>query len=96
MKASKIINTGSPVKIFKALADHTRLSMVRELATCPAHIKSCDELSSKSWLSQPAMSHHFQRLVEAGVIIESKTGTAKNYRLNKELLQRSGINVTKL
>ncbi len=96
MKASKTIKTGSPVKIFKALADPTRLSLVRELVTCPTHIKSCDELSSKSLLSQPAMSHHFSKLAEAGVIIENKYGTQKSYRLNSELMASCGIDTSKI
>ena len=85
----------SAVRILKALADPTRLALVRQLATCPSG-KSCEDLSAKSVLSQPTMSHHFQRLVEAGVVRQSKSGVTKNYRLNKELLQRSGINVHKL
>lgn len=83
------------VKVLRALGDPTRLGMVRKLATCPGGT-SGEDLCQKSILSQPTLSHHFQRLVEAGVVIESKTGTAKNYKLNKTLLERSGINAYKL
>jgi len=83
------------IKVLKSLADPTRLSMVCKLAACPTGT-SGEALCQKSILSQPTLSHHFQRLVEAGVVIESKTGVAKNYTLNKALLERSGINVNKL
>ncbi len=83
------------IKVFKSLAEPTRLEMVRKLAASPAGT-SGEALCQKSILSQPTLSHHFQRLVEAGVIVESKSGVAKNYKLNKDLLQRSGINVHKL
>lgn len=83
------------VKVLKSLADPTRLGMVRKLAACPAGT-SGEALCQKSILSQPTLSHHFQRLVEAGVVIESKAGVAKNYKLNKELLARSGIDIKKL
>ncbi|MBI2009352.1 winged helix-turn-helix transcriptional regulator [Candidatus Saccharibacteria bacterium] len=53
-------------------------------------------MCQKSLLSQPTLSHHFQRLVEAGVVAELKIGVAKRYKLNRSLLECSGINVNKL
>jgi DNA-binding transcriptional ArsR family regulator len=47
-------------------------------------------------LSQPAMSHHFNKLVDAGVVSEEKRGTQKLYELNTALLKSIGIDVTKL
>ena len=84
------------VKIYKALADPTRLKMVRDLATCPTGKKSCGDLSAKAPLSQPALSHHFSKLVEAGIVTERKNGTHKNYQLNHKLLEQAGININKL
>lgn len=95
MKTTTRFTQDPTVKVLKSLADPTRLSMVRKLAARPAGT-SGEALCQKSILSQPTLSHHFQRLVEAGVIIESKAGVAKNYTLNKALLDRSGINVNKL
>lgn len=83
------------IKVLKSLADPTRLGMVRKLATCP-NGESGEILCQKSLLSQPTLSHHFQRLVEAGVVTESKKGVEKSYKLNRALLERSGINVSKL
>lgn len=95
-KTSNTKDEQTAVKIFKALADQTRLSLVRELVTCPTHIKNCDELSSKSYLSQPTLSHHFSKLAEAGIIIESKIGTQKSYKLNHELMEKYGIDLSKI
>ncbi len=84
------------VTVYKALADPTRLALVRELATCPTAKKSCSDLSAQQQLSQPAMSHHFAKLVQAGVVLEQKSGTKKQYELNKDLLAECGINIKKL
>lgn len=78
------------VNLLKALADKTRLDIVRELIR-QEDCSSCTKVSRVSSLSQPAMSHHFHKLVEAGVILEEKEGKEKLYTLNKELLEAKGI-----
>ena len=83
------------VNIFKALADPTRLDIVRSLVKKPHDTASCAQVSTCSSLSQPAMSHHFKKLVDAGVITERKQGTEKIYELNNSLLNRAGINPDK-
>lgn len=84
------------VKIFKALASPIRLSMVRRLAACKDSRGACSELSSRIDLSQPTLSHHFNRLIESGIIIESKQRTSKFYSLNRKLLATHGIDINKL
>lgn len=84
------------IVVLKALADPTRLKLVRSLAECTTGQRSCSDLSAKSRLSQPAMSHHFAKLVSAGVVSESKEGTHKVYKLNKLLLASAGIDIKKL
>jgi len=86
----------SNVAIFKALADKTRLDIVRSLSKKPDDCASCNEVSSCSSLSQPAMSHHFKKLVDAGLILERKQGTEKIYELNHSLFKSIGINPGKL
>ncbi len=78
------------VNLLKALADKTRLDIVRKLAK-EESCSSCSNVSRVSSLSQPAMSHHFHKLVEAGVILEEKDGKQKLYTLNKELMEAKGI-----
>lgn len=86
-------------KILKSLADDMRLSIVRKLAIDDKEFASSEIVTDCATflkLSQPTMSHHFTRLVEADVLIERKVGTEKYYRINKELLETIGINPTKL
>lgn len=85
------------VEVLKALADETRLSIVRKIARDTAPTPSC-ELSSTctQQLSQPTMSHHVNILVKAGIIEAEKRGTKKVYRLQREILDHIGIDVTKL
>lgn len=90
------MDSDQTVTVLKALADPTRLDLVRQLAACPVGRKSCGELSAHEALSQPALSHHFGKLASAGVVIASKKGTQKDYKLNTQLLDQLGINPTKL
>ena len=78
------------IEILKALGDKTRLDIVRKLAR-EERGASCSDVSTCSSLSQPAMSHHFSKLVEANVLTENKDGKEKIYQLNRELLQANGI-----
>ena len=84
------------VAVLKALADPTRLKLVRELARSSAKAESCSRLSENACLSQPAMSHHFAKLVNAGVVTEQKDGKEKSYHLNRPLLAECGITAEQL
>lgn len=83
------------VTIFKSLADPTRLEIVRKLVK-EEDCASCSKVSRVSSLSQPAMSHHFAKLVDAGVLLEAKEGKEKIYTLNTELLASRGLDPYKL
>lgn len=84
------------IQLFKALADPTRLDIVRTLAREQCVTKRSDVVSTCASLSQPAMSHHFAKLVDAGVLLERKNGKEKFYELNNELLNKHGIDPTRL
>jgi DNA-binding transcriptional ArsR family regulator len=87
------------IEVLKALADETRIGIVRKLAQAKEPVGGCDivqSCASRMALSQPAMSHHFGKLVDAGVIVETKSGTSKLYTLNTKYLASMGIDVTKL
>lgn len=89
----------STVIILKALADEVRLGIVRKIAQRDETVSSCDIVESCSSflkLSQPTMSHHFSKLVEASVLIQEKDGKSNKYRLNKALLDEIGIDVRKI
>lgn len=92
----KEVNT---VAVLKSLADETRLSIVRRLAKIDDEVVGSSiviDCSAALKLSQPTMSHHFSKLVAAGVLLERKSGVEKLYRLNKKLLSSAGIDAHKL
>lgn len=94
-----MINTTNTASVFKSLADETRLSIVRKLARDDCEVTSQDIISDCAFalkLSQPTMSHHFQKLVASGVIDERKEGVEKYYQLNRPLLISAGIDADKL
>ena len=87
------------IEVLKALADDARLSIVSLLAKVKEPVSSCDivtKCTSLSKLSQPTVSHHFSRLVKAGIVDEQKYGTEKVYTLAHEKLESIGLDVTKI
>ena len=83
------------MKIFKALADETRLQVVRFLAQKKEC--SCGEVSTRfPKLTQPTLSHHFKILAEAKIITVRKEGTARVYALNRQALFVAGVDARKL
>lgn len=91
------MDNNQSVEILKALADEHRLAIVRKIAKDMEPTPGC-ELSTActQQLSQPTMSHHVSKLVEAGVLSVEKRGTQKIYSLECDALKRIGIDVTKL
>ena len=73
------------VELLKALADETRLGIVRMLAAhdeplCVCHIVDAFDLS------QPTISHHLKLLREAGLISSEKRGLWAYYSLDRSKL----------
>ncbi len=83
------------IKVFKALSDQTRIDMVRELLKKNQE-QSCQSLSGKSDKSQPTLSHHFNKLLDAGVIEVRKKGTENFYKVDEDFLTDLGINIEQL
>lgn len=91
--------TQSNAEIYKCLGDETRLSIVRKLARDGGEVNGSDIVTDCAValkLSQPTMSHHFHKLVNASVLAERKVGVEKYYQLNTDVLERVGIDITKL
>lgn len=87
-------STKDITKIFKALSDETRLAIVSHIAK--EKEIACQELLRQFPLSQPTMSHHFNKLVKAGVLNNRKDGVLWYYTLNKDYLHALGICIEKL
>ena len=87
------------IVILKALADEVRLSAAKYVAMSNEAVPSCNVIQSCSKrleLSQPAMSHHFKKLVDANILINDKRGTQNFYRFNRQLIEDHGIDIDKL
>lgn len=76
------------VRLLAALADPTRLEILRELAgsseTCACDLTECCAVS------QPTVSHHLRVLREAGVVVSERRGSNIYYRVSPDLVERLG------
>jgi ArsR family transcriptional regulator, arsenate/arsenite/antimonite-responsive transcriptional repressor len=74
--------------IFKALSDPARVRIVNLLARNPEPVCVC-ELTPAIGLSQPTVSHHLKKLVQAGLLRRERRGTWAYYSLDREALSRA-------
>ena len=84
----------SIIKIFKSLSYPIRFEIIKFLLK--KREWSCQELSKKFSLSQPALSHHLGKLIEAKIINLHKNGTENYYSINNQYLNKMGIDITKI
>ncbi|RIL01495.1 MAG: transcriptional regulator [Proteobacteria bacterium] len=73
------------VTAFKALADPTRLEIVRLVGAQAGPVCVCD-IVDRFELSQPTISHHLKVLREAGILRTSKVGIWAFYELEQGAL----------
>ena len=74
------------VRILQAIAEPTRLAIVRQLAA-DGEVCACD-FSDCCSVSQPTVSHHLKVLREAGVASGERRGTWIYYRLEPKAASR--------
>jgi len=72
------MDTDKQVKVFKALGDPTRLTILKMLAKCE---KCVCEIIPATGKSQPTTSSHLKILHEAGLLKSRKQGLSVYYRL---------------
>jgi ArsR family transcriptional regulator, arsenate/arsenite/antimonite-responsive transcriptional repressor len=72
-------------RVFKALADPHRVRIVNLLATSPDPVCAC-EFTGPLGLSQPTVSHHLKKLVDAGLLHREQRGIWAYYSLNRDTL----------
>jgi ArsR family transcriptional regulator len=86
MTRTRTTSLDPEVRLLAALADPTRLAIVRQLAqdteTCACDFTSCCDVR------QPTVSHHLRVLREAGVVTAERRGQSIWYRLSPETAQR--------
>ncbi len=78
--------TEEAAKLFRALADETRLAILRQLRD-EGEVCACD-FQACCTLAQPTVSHHLKVLREAGLVTAEKRGLWVHYRLNPAALER--------
>lgn len=81
-------------KVFKSLGDETRIAIVNFLIGKKE--LSCQEISKHFKLSQPTLSHHFNKLVESNIVKMTKKGTGNFYTINKTFLAHLGSHIGKV
>src|ERR671937_3254293 len=74
-------------RLFKALADPARVRIVNLLATRGEPVCVC-EFTEPLGLSQPTVSHHLKKLVNAGLLTREQRGTWAYYTLDRDALGR--------
>ena len=77
------------VATLKALADPTRLELLRLLAAQPGPVCVCD-LVAHFELSQPTISHHLKVLKDADLVTPSRSGIWSFYAPNPKAIARLG------
>jgi ArsR family transcriptional regulator, arsenate/arsenite/antimonite-responsive transcriptional repressor len=77
------------VAAFKALADPTRLEIVRLVAAQPAPVCVCD-IVDRFDLSQPTISHHLKVLRDGGLLRSSKVGIWAFYEIEPDARESLG------
>jgi ArsR family transcriptional regulator len=86
MSRTRSTSTDPDVLLLQALADPTRLAILRELAGAP-EVCACD-FTSCCDVQQPTISHHLRVLREAGIVDSERRGTWIYYRLAPAVADR--------
>jgi ArsR family transcriptional regulator, arsenate/arsenite/antimonite-responsive transcriptional repressor len=74
--------------LFKALADPTRVRIVNLLARSTEPVCVC-QLTPAVGVSQPTVSHHLKKLVQAGLLEREQRGVWAFYSLDREGFERA-------
>ena len=81
-------STDPDIQLLAALADPTRLEILRQLAGS-AEVCACDFTDCCN-VSQPTISHHLKVLRDAGAVVSDRRGNWVFYRIAPNLIQRLG------
>ena len=73
--------------VFRALGDPARVRIVNLLATSDEPVCIC-HLTEPLGLTQPTVSHHMKRLVDAGLLVREQRGKWAYYSLEESAAER--------
>ncbi|HEX6099909.1 MAG TPA: metalloregulator ArsR/SmtB family transcription factor [Thermoanaerobaculia bacterium] len=79
-----MLNQSALDRVFQALADPTRRTIVERLSRGPA---SVSELAAPLDMSLPAVLQHLQLLEASGLVESEKTGRVRTCSINRKTLQ---------
>ena len=79
-------STDPDIQLLAALADPTRMEILRELAGAP-EVCACD-FTSCCDVSQPTVSHHLKVLRDVGAVISERRGNWVFYKIAPNLGER--------
>ena len=73
-------------EVFKALADPTRVRLLRYLAESDAGTACACHLPTALGISQPTLSFHMRKLLDAGLVTREKRGRWVHWTVRTEAL----------
>ena len=74
-------------ELFKALGDPARVRIVNLLATAGEPVCICDVIAPVG-LSQPTVSHHMKKLLDAGIVEREQRGKWAYFSLNSGAVEK--------
>ncbi len=74
-------------ELFKALGDPARVRLVNLLAQSDGEVCMCD-LIEPVGLSQPTVSHHMKKLVDAGLVEREQRGKWAFFSLKRDAVEK--------
>jgi len=77
-------------ELFKALGDPARVRLVNLLATADGPVCMCD-LIEPVGLSQPTVSHHMKKLVDAGLVAREQRGKWAFFSLKRDAVDKLAL-----
>jgi ArsR family transcriptional regulator len=77
-------------ELFKALSDPARIRIVNLLASAGEPVCACN-LNEPVGLSQPTVSHHLKKLVDAGLLDREQRGKWAYFSLRREAIQKLAV-----
>jgi ArsR family transcriptional regulator, arsenate/arsenite/antimonite-responsive transcriptional repressor len=77
-------------ELFKALSDPARVRLVNLMATNGGAVCQCD-LIEPVGLSQPTVSHHMKKLVDAGLVEREQRGKWAYFSLKRDAVEKLAV-----
>jgi ArsR family transcriptional regulator len=84
------VEASATAELFKALGDPARVRALNLLATSTEPVCICN-LIAPLGLSQPTVSHHMKKLLDAGLVEREQRGKWAYYSLKREAVDKLAV-----